>query len=52
MPHIKPLSRTPEIGQLDGTESLILFIFTIFFNGFDNFRSVLTNLQKFFSKTP
>lgn len=52
MSHIKPLTRSPQLCQLDPLESFIILFFGTFFRGFDNIRGVVTNLQKFFAKTP
>lgn len=52
MTHIKPLTRTPELGQIDVLESLVLAVLGIFFRDFDNVQQVVGSLQKFFSKTP
>lgn len=52
MTHIRSLSRTPEIAQTDALESKVILILTLFFNQWDNFRPVVSNLQKFFASTP
>lgn len=54
MQHIKPITSIPRVAQ--GTtspiEAAILVLLTIFFPDWDNFQDVITNLSKFYSKTP
>jgi len=54
MTHIKPITSVPlkAQGVTTPVESVILLLFTIFFQSYTNFSSVIQNLQKFYSKTP
>jgi hypothetical protein len=55
--HLNPISRTPSPAQIfggggiDAIESLVLILFTVAFQGWDNFPAVIQNLQKYFAKT-
>jgi hypothetical protein len=51
--HVANISRTPSIAQggIDQGESFILLLFTLAFSGWDNFPSVIQNLQKAFQKS-
>lgn len=53
MTHLRTISRRPAPAQggLDLVESVILLVFTVAFQGWDNFSSVIRNLQKYYSKT-
>jgi len=57
MKHINVVSRAqiPGIGgnygNMDLMETAIILLLTVFFNGWDNFNSVITNLSKFYRKT-
>jgi len=49
--HVHPISRIPSKAQgVDFVESLVLIIFTVLFQDFDNFPSIIQSLQKTFSK--
>ncbi|MBI2425760.1 MAG: hypothetical protein HYV27_23245 [Candidatus Hydrogenedentes bacterium] len=50
--HLKSVSRTPVPAQTDAGESLIITLFSILFQDWDNFPQVIQDLSKFFSKTP
>ena len=62
MRHCRCITQKPHVAQLGGigggggntslVESVILTLLTVFFQGWDNFQEVITNLQKFYSKTP
>ena len=54
MKHVHTISAPPKPAQgvTSPLEGAILAFITIFFNDWDNFQSVLTNLSKFYSKTP
>ena len=52
MAHIKTISRRPDLAQTDPIESIILLLLSVFFPEWDNFPTVIQNLQKFYSKTP
>jgi hypothetical protein len=54
MQHIKPISALPRTAQGTTTpiEAGILVLLTIFFPDWDNFQTVITNLSKFYAKTP
>jgi len=56
--HLTAISRTPSLAisnftgrGISGLESLILILLTLEFQGWDNFSSVIRNLEKFYSKT-
>lgn len=51
--HLRVMTHKPIAAQggLDFVESLVLLLFNIGFQGWDNAPSVLRNLQKFYSKT-
>lgn len=54
MAHLRNISRSPSPAQ-QGTsivETAIIFLLTIFFQDWDNYPTVVQNLQKYFSKTP
>ncbi len=58
MMHIRGISRQPQMAQsglLDSgmtpLETLIIFVLTAAFQDWDNFPSVIQNLQKFYQKT-
>lgn len=53
MTHLRTITRRPEPAQggLDFIESIILLVYTVAFQGWDNFPSIIRNLQKFYSKT-
>ena len=53
MRHVRPLSlaHKPAPGDTTLLEQLILAIFGIYFQQWDNFQPVFSNLQKFYSKT-
>lgn len=57
MKHIKTLSRVPALATTGTTtntsspiEELIVLLFTAFFRNWDNFSSVIQNLQKYYGK--
>lgn len=54
MKHVQPITSVPLKAQGVTTpiESVILLLFTIFFSTYENFPSVIQNLQKFYAKTP
>lgn len=55
MTHIKPISRMPmraQQGRLDIYETIIIILLSVFFSTWDNFPTVIQNLQKLYSKTP
>lgn len=54
MKHIHAISRTasPPRAELSAVETIVLYLFTIFFSTWDNFTTVIRNLQKYYSKTP
>jgi hypothetical protein len=53
--HINVISRASIFGGfttgLDPIESVIILALSVFFNGWDNFQSVIQNLQKYYRKT-
>ena len=55
MKHINVISRASIFGGLttglDSIESLIIMLMSVFFNSWDNFSSVIQNLQKYYRKT-
>ena len=56
MKHIHVISRASIFGGglttgLDTIESVIIMLMSVFFNSWDNFSSVIQNLQKFYQKT-
>lgn len=57
MKHIRLVSRAQFLdfnngyGNMDLLETGVIILLTIFFSGWDNFNSVITNLQKFYRKT-
>lgn len=57
MKHLRTLTKIPAPAQfsdpstgIDGLEQIILLLFSVFFNDWDNFSSVYQNLQKFYRK--
>lgn len=55
MNHLRLISRKPQIaqeGRVDPLESIILVVLSVFFATYDNFSTVIQNLQKFYRKTP
>ena len=52
MTHIHPVSCTPALAQVSQLEQMILKVLTVYFNDWDNFPSVIQNLQKYYGKTP
>lgn len=54
MNHLTCLSHRakPAPGETTVLEQVILTIFNIYFRGWDNFPAVLSNLEKFYAKTP
>ena len=51
MKHIRTMSQTPSPAQnFAGVETGIILILTLIFQDWDNFPSVISNLQKAFSK--
>ena len=52
MRHIRLVSQSPQPAQVSLIEQVILFIFSAYFSGWDNFDSVMRNLQKYYAKTP
>jgi hypothetical protein len=53
--HLRPVSGMPRPAQTGGTsilEQIILLLLTTFFSGWDNFDSVINNLEKYYRKTP
>lgn len=52
MRHIRLVSQSPRAAQVSLVEQAILFIFNAYFSGWDNFESVIRNLQKYYAKTP
>jgi len=54
MKHIHAISRmaAPPRAQVSLVETIILYLLAIFFNTWDNFPSVIQNLQKYYAKTP
>lgn len=55
MAHVRLISRGKmpvAHGATDVYETIILLLVSIFFNDWDNFASVIQNLQKYYSKTP
>jgi hypothetical protein len=51
MRHIRLVSQSPQPAQVNLIEQAILFIFSAYFSGWDNFDSIFRNLQKYYSKT-
>lgn len=57
MKHIRIVSRASSIfdglggGSYSIAETVILALVTVFFNSWDNFSNVISNLQKFYRKT-
>jgi hypothetical protein len=55
MKHINVISRASIFGGgtvgLDTAETIIIMLLSVFFNGWDNFTSVIQNLQKYYRKT-
>jgi len=54
MKHIHVISRASIFngtGGLDPIESVIILLMSVFFNSWDNFSSVVQNLQKYYRKT-
>ncbi|HIJ65466.1 MAG TPA: hypothetical protein HPP77_05885 [Candidatus Hydrogenedentes bacterium] len=53
MKHVGSLSllRKPAPGETTPLEQLILTVFGVYFRDWDNFPSVFSNLQKYYSKT-
>lgn len=56
MKHIQVISRASIFGGgltsgLDTIETVIIMLMSVFFNSWDNFSSVIQNLQKFYRKT-
>ncbi len=53
--HINVISRASMFGGLttglDAIESVILLLLSVFFNSWDNFTTVIQNLQKYYRKT-
>lgn len=55
MTHLRMISQKPHIaqeGRIDPIESIILVLLSVFFGTYDNFPTVIQNLQKFYRKTP
>jgi hypothetical protein len=51
--HCRPISRlTPPLGQTSAIGTIIEVLLALFFRNWDNFSTVLTNLQKFYAKIP
>lgn len=54
--HIRPMSRVPEAGQIQGDlnflEIVILGLFNLFFSNNPNFDTVVGALEKYYRKTP
>lgn len=51
MKHVRPMSQMPlEAQDFPGVETAIVVVLTVLFQGWDNFPSVIQNLQKFFAK--
>lgn len=58
--HVTTISRTPSLAisgitggntrGINGLESIILILLTVTFQGWDNFPSVIRNLEKYYSK--
>lgn len=53
MKHIKAISLFQSSGSGETTplEAIILVVFSVLFSGYNNYSSVLQNLQKFYAKT-
>ncbi len=55
MKHIHVISRASLFGNftagLDTIESVILLLMSVFFSSWDNFATVIQNLQKYYQKT-
>jgi len=56
MTHIRTISRLPrtaqDFGRVTAIETVILLLMAQLFSSWDNFQTVISNLQKYFSKTP
>lgn len=54
MTHLTPISRRPNLaqGQTTVVETIIITLFSVFFQDWDNFAQVIQNLSKYFGKTP
>lgn len=54
MKHIYAISRTtaPQHAETTAVETIILYLVVVFFQSWDNFASVVQNLQKYYAKTP
>jgi hypothetical protein len=54
MRHIAKISRThtPAKGGLDIFETIIVVLLSVFFKDWDNFLTVIKNLEKYYEKTP
>ena len=52
MRHIRLVSQAPRPAQVSPLESVILFLFSAYFSGWDNFDAIFRNLQKYYAKTP
>jgi hypothetical protein len=62
MKHLKSVSRTPALAQFGGigggfgnisvAEQAILLLLGVFFGDWQNYQQVITNLQKYYRKTP
>ena len=54
MTHLKTISRRPGLaqGQTTAIETLVITLLSVFFQGWDNFSSVIQNLSKYYAKTP
>jgi hypothetical protein len=62
MKHVQTVSRVPApalnigggggYGNTSIAETVIILVMTVLFNDWENFPSVIQNLQKYYSKTP
>lgn len=62
MKHLSTVSRRPGLALIGGGigggsnttigEQLIILLMTVFFNDWENFGTVIQNLQKYYQKTP
>jgi len=53
MTHIRPISRTeqPTIAEMTFLETIIILVMNVYFQSWDNYASVIQNLQKYYEKT-
>lgn len=53
MKHLTVISRAslPAGGEMTALEQIILLLLGVYFQGWDNFATVLQNLTKFYQKT-